>query len=62
MIVNDDPEWRLLVKPVLKMFSRSVIDDYRSITGDYRVVLQLVASFKIAIYNQRIFILLATGL
>ncbi len=50
------------------MLSRSIIDDSRSITGDSkcamdksRVMVQLVASFTIVIYDCHIFIAQATG-
>ncbi len=43
------------------MFSKSVIDASRSITDDSRVMLQLVASLMIDIYDHHIFIALATG-
>jgi hypothetical protein len=56
--------------PALKMFSKSIIDDSRSIidesesiiddstriTDDFKVTLQLVASFMIIIYDAYIFI------
>ncbi len=37
------------------MFSRSAIDNSRSIIDDSEVTLQLVASFMIVIYNHHIF-------
>ncbi len=46
------------------MFPRSIIDGYddsRSIIDNYRVMLQLVASFMIIIYDRHIFIAQATG-
>jgi hypothetical protein len=43
--------------PVLSMFSRSMIDNSRSIIDDSRVMLQLVASYTILIYDDNIFIL-----
>ncbi len=42
--------------------SRSVIDNSRSVIDDSRVMLQLVTSFTIVIYDHHIFIAQATGL
>jgi hypothetical protein len=41
---------------------RSVIDNSRSINDDSRVMLQLVATFTIIIYDHHIFIVQVTGL
>jgi hypothetical protein len=41
---------------------RSVIDNSRSVIDDSRVMLQLVTSFTIVIYDHHIFIAQATGL
>jgi hypothetical protein len=48
--------------PVLQMFSGIIIDDSRSVIDDYIVMLQLVVSFTIIIYDCHIFIILATEL
>ncbi len=44
------------------MFSRSIIDDSRRVFGDSRVMLQLVASYMILIYDDNIFIVHINGL
>ncbi len=41
--------------------SRSIIDNSRSVIDDSSVMLQLVASFTIVIYNHHSFIVQATG-
>jgi hypothetical protein len=43
------------------MFSRSIIDDSRSIIDDSIVMLLLVASFIIVIYDHHVFIAQATA-
>ncbi len=44
------------------MLSRSIIDDFRNIINDSRVMLQLVASFTIPIYDDKFFIAHINGL
>jgi hypothetical protein len=44
------------------MFSKSMIDNSRSIIDDSRVMLQLVASFTILIYDDKNFIVHINGL
>jgi hypothetical protein len=43
------------------MFSRSIIDDYLTVIDSSTVMLQLVASFMIVIYDHHIFKIKATG-
>jgi hypothetical protein len=43
------------------MFSRSVIDESRSIIVVFKVMLQLMVSFTIIIYDHHILIVQATG-
>jgi hypothetical protein len=47
--------------PVLYMFSRSIIDNSKSIIESSRVMLQLLVSFTIVTYDYHIFVAQATG-